>query len=134
MKTPTKTPKQPISTPTAPAAIGPYSQGVKAGDFIFFSGQIPLCPHSSKIVDGGIKEQTAQVLKNIDALLKSQNLTSDSVVKATVFLTDLNDFSAVNELYANYFSTNPPARSCIQVCKLPMGSLVEIEIIAMHNS
>jgi len=122
-----------ISTPNAPAAIGPYSQGVMVGDFIFFSGQIPLCPQSGKLIGGGIKEQTRQVLKNIDALLKSQNLAAESVVKATVFLTDLNDFGTFNELYAEYFNTNPPARSCVQVCKLPMGASVEIEIIALNS-
>jgi len=122
--------KQIISTNTAPVAIGPYSQGVKAGDLIFFSGQIPLDAVTGKLVDGGVIEQTVQVLKNIDALLKSQGLTSKNVVKATVFLVDLGDFAKVNAEYAKYFAVEPPARSCVQVSKLPMGSLIEIEVIA----
>ncbi|MCL2848269.1 MAG: RidA family protein [Firmicutes bacterium] len=122
--------KKIIATNTAPKAIGPYSQGIQINNFFYFSGQIPLCPISSKIVEGGIVPQTKQVLKNIDALLKSQNLTSENVIKTTVFLIDLNDFSTVNAEYATYFNTNPPARSCVQVCRLPLDSLVEIEIIA----
>jgi len=122
--------KKIISTTTAPAAIGPYSQGVQIGDFYYFSGQIPLSPATGKIVDGGIEAQTKQVLQNIDSLLKSQNLTAEDVIKTTVFLLDLNDFATVNQEYATYFDTNPPARSCIQVARLPLDSLVEIEVIA----
>jgi len=122
--------KKIIHTDKAPAAVGPYSQGIAIKDIIFFSGQIPLEPKTGKMVEGGIVAQTNQVLQNIDALLTSQKLTSANVVKATVFLKDLNDFAAVNTEYSKYFATLPPARSCVQVAKLPLDALVEIEIIA----
>ena len=125
--------KRIVSTTHAPAAVGPYSQGVAANGFIFFSGQIPLDPATGQMVAGGIKEQTRQVLKNIDALLKSEGLTTENVVKATVFITDMNLFGEVNEIYAQYFKTNPPARSCVQVCNLPKDALVEIEVTAVCN-
>jgi len=121
--------KQIINTPNAPQAIGPYSQGVKAGNLIFFSGQIPL-GLDGNIVGSDVLTQTKQVLKNIDALLASQNLTAENVIKATVFLKDMNDFSTVNGEYAKFFIVNPPARSCIEVSRLPKDVLVEIEIIA----
>ena len=123
--------KQIINTKNAPVAIGPYSQGIKTNNLMFFSGQIPLDPTTGKVVDGGVKEQTKQVLKNIDALLKSQKLTAENVIKTTVFLKDMADFATVNTEYATFFNTNPPARSCVAVSGLPLGVLVEIEVIAM---
>ena len=125
--------KRVIYTESAPKAVGPYSQGVAAGDFIFFSGQVPLDPATGKLVAGGISEQTRQVLKNVEALLESESLTAKNVVKATVFITDMNDFSAVNAEYAKYFTGNPPARSCVEVSKLPLDALVEIEIVAYRG-
>ena len=122
--------KKIISTTAAPGAVGPYSQGVQAGSIIYFSGQVPLDAATGKLVEGGVAAQTRQVLKNIDALLKSQNLTAENVVKATVFITNMDDFAAVNAEYAKYFSTNPPARSCVQVSRLPLSAEVEIEVIA----
>ncbi len=124
--------KKIIATDTAPKAIGPYSQGIEANGFLFFSGQIPLDPDTGKLADGGIAEQTRQALKNIDALLKSQGLFAQNVVKATVFITDMSQFPAVNAEYGKYFSVDPPARSCVEVAKLPMGAAVEIEVIAVR--
>jgi 2-iminobutanoate/2-iminopropanoate deaminase len=118
-----------VSTEKAPAAIGPYSQAVKAGGFLFASGQIPLNPATGEVVEGGIVEQTRRVLDNIVALLTSQELTLDKVVKTTVFLKDLNDFQEMNTIYAEYFTTNYPARSTVQVAKLPKDVKVEIEVI-----
>ena len=122
--------KKIISTTNAPAAVGPYSQGVQIGNVIYFSGQVPLDPATGKLVDGDVAAQTRQVIKNIDALLKSQNLTADHVVKATVFITNMDDFATINTEYAKFFANNPPARSCVQVSRLPLGAEVEIEVIA----
>jgi len=119
-----------ISSPDAPPAIGPYSQGILTGSFIFLSGQIPLVRDTGKFVDGGITEQTEQVITNIKALLKSQNLDLSDVVKATVFLADMNEFTAMNEVYAKHFTGRPPARSTVQVARLPRDARVEIEVIA----
>ncbi len=119
-----------ISTDLAPKAVGAYSQGIEIDDFYFFSGQIAINPKTQKLEDETFLGQTEQIIKNIDALLKSQNLTKDNVIKTTIFLTDISQFAKVNEIYASYFNTNPPARSCVAVCALPMGAKVEIEIIA----
>jgi 2-iminobutanoate/2-iminopropanoate deaminase len=121
-----------ISSPTAPAAVGPYSQGIKAGPFIFLSGQIPLDPKTGLIVGATIEEQTERVIQNIIAVLDVVNSGLFQVVKATVFLKDLNDFDGMNRVYSKYFEVNPPARSTIQVARLPKDSLVEIEVI-VHN-
>ncbi len=118
-----------ISTDQAPAAIGPYSQGVKVGKTIYLSGQIPLLPKTGEMVEGGIEEQTRHVMDNIQAILKSLQLSMENVVKTTIFLVDLNQFGTVNEIYGSYFKTDPPARSTIQVAALPKGALVEIESI-----
>jgi 2-iminobutanoate/2-iminopropanoate deaminase len=123
-----------VSSPDAPAAIGPYSQGIKAGGFVFLSGQIPLVGPTGKIVSGMIKEQTEQVILNIQALLASEGLTLNDVVKATVFLASMNEFSAMNEIYAKYFTGTPPARSTVEVSRLPRDVRVEIEIIAKSSS
>src|SRR5436309_3133593 len=122
--------KKIISTNEAPAAIGPYSQAVCSGSFLFCSGQIPLDPKSGQIVSGDITAQTRRVLDNIAALLRADGLTFDNVVKTTVFLTNLDDFQIVNEVYGSYFKQNPPARSTVQVSALPRGANVEIEVIA----
>jgi 2-iminobutanoate/2-iminopropanoate deaminase len=119
-----------IKASDAPKAVGPYSQGVKANGFIFFSGQIALDPVSGDLTGGGIINETGQVLKNIGALLRSQNLSVEDVVKTTVFITDMNNFPVVNDIYGKFFGTNPPARSCVEVSKLPKGALVEIELVA----
>jgi 2-iminobutanoate/2-iminopropanoate deaminase len=119
-----------INSPDAPPAIGPYSQGIHAGSFVFLSGQIPLVRDTGEFVAGGIREQTEQVIANITALLKSQNLKLSDVVKATVFLADMNEFTAMNEVYAKHFTGTPPARSTVQVARLPRDARVEIEVIA----
>ena len=122
--------KKIISTNEAPAAIGPYSQAVRSGSFLFCSGQIPLDPKSGQIVAGDIIAQTRRVLDNIAAVLRAEGITFDNIVKTTIFLTDLDDFQLVNEVYASYFKQDPPARSTVQVSALPRGAHVEIEVIA----
>ena len=119
-----------VNTAAAPKAVGPYSQAVWAGDFLFCAGQIPIDPVTGNLVSGGVVEQTARVLENIRGILTSQNLTPAHVVKTTVFLADMNHFAAMNEVYARFFTGNFPARSTVQVARLPKDALVEIEIIA----
>jgi 2-iminobutanoate/2-iminopropanoate deaminase len=122
--------RQIVTTDRAPQAVGPYSQAVWAGDLLFCAGQIPLDPASGQMINANITEQTIRVLENIKALLASQGLGLDRVVKSTVFIQDMNQFAAMNEVYARYFPTNPPARSTVQVARLPKDALVEIEVIA----
>jgi 2-iminobutanoate/2-iminopropanoate deaminase len=122
--------KKIISTNEAPGAIGPYSQAVRSGRFLFCSGQVPLDPKSGQIVPGDIAAQTRRVLDNIAAVLRVEGLTFDSVVKTTIFLTDLGDFQTVNEVYGSYFKQSPPARSTVQVSALPKDAKIEIEVIA----
>jgi 2-iminobutanoate/2-iminopropanoate deaminase len=122
--------KKIIFTGEAPQAIGPYSQAVRSGRFLFCSGQIPLDPKSGEIVSGDIATQTRRVLDNIGAILRMAGLTFDNVVKTTIFLTNLADFQTVNEVYGSYFKQDPPARSTVQVSALPRGANVEIEVIA----
>jgi 2-iminobutanoate/2-iminopropanoate deaminase len=122
--------RQIVATDAAPKAIGPYSQAVWAGDFLFCAGQIPLDPVTGNMVAGGVSEQTTRVLENIRGVLQSQGLDFGRVVKVTVFLSDMNNFAAMNEVYANYFTKGPPARSTVQVARLPKDALVEIEVIA----
>src|SRR6266511_5688735 len=126
--------KKPIFTSEAPAAIGPYSQGIRTGRFLFCSGQIPLDPESGEIVSGDIATQTRRVLDNIGAVLKAEGLAFENIVKTTIFLTDLADFQTVNETYGSYFKQQPPARSTVQVSALPKGANVEIEVIAVANN
>src|SRR6476620_9764299 len=126
--------KQIIHTDHAPKAVGPYSQAVRMGDYLFCSGQISIDPKTQEVFTGDIKIQTEMVLSNIDALLKSQNLKFSNIVKTTIFLTSMSDFAAVNEIYAKRFSENPPARSTVQVAGLPKGVNVEIEIIANYTA
>jgi 2-iminobutanoate/2-iminopropanoate deaminase len=125
--------KKIIATSDAPAAIGPYSQAIRSGNFIFCSGQIPLEPKSGQIVSDDIGDQTRRVLDNISGLLKSEGLSLADVVKTTIFLTDLGNFQIVNEIYGSYFKNQPPARSTVQVSALPKGARVEIEVIACAN-
>jgi 2-iminobutanoate/2-iminopropanoate deaminase len=120
-----------ISTTEAPTAIGPYSQGIAAGPFVFCSGQIPLKPETGSLIKGGVSDQTKQVLQNIAAVLRVHGLGMEHVVKTTVFLTDLADFGEMNAIYASYFPSDPPARSTIQVAALPKGANIEIEAIAL---
>ena len=122
--------KKIISTNEAPGAIGPYSQAVRVGNFLFCSGQIPLDPKSGEIVSGDIAAQTRRVLDNIAAVLRADGLSFDNVVKTTIFLTDLEDFQTVNEIYGSYFEHDPPARSTVQVSGLPKGAKIEIDAIA----
>lgn len=125
--------KQIVSTDKAPAAIGPYSQAVWAGPFLFVSGQIPIDPATGSLVEGDVTTQAERVLKNIEGILASQNLSFEEVAKATVFATDMNAFASVNEVYARFFSKNPPARSFVQVAALPRGAQIEIEVIAYRG-
>lgn len=122
--------KQQISTTAAPAAIGPYSQGIKVGNLFFFSGQIPLDPQTGNLVDGSIKLETERVMANMEAALAGAQLTFDHVVKTTIYLTDLNNFAVVNEIYGRFFSDPAPARACVEVSALPKGCNIEIEWIA----
>jgi len=122
--------KKQIKTNDAPAAIGPYSQAIQVGDLTFYSGQIPLDPQSGTIVEGGIVEQTRQVMANMAAMLKASDRGFDDVVKTTIYLTDLADFVTVNEIYGEFFGDVPPARACVQVAALPKGAEIEIEWIA----
>jgi 2-iminobutanoate/2-iminopropanoate deaminase len=123
--------KNVISTNEAPGAIGPYSQAVRSGGFLFCSGQIPLDPKSGQIVPGDIASQTRRVLDNIAAVLRAEGLSFDNVVKTTIFLADLGDFQTVNEVYGSYFKQDPPARSTVQVSALPKGAKIEVEAIAI---
>lgn len=119
-----------VNTTKAPSAIGPYSQGVNVGDLFFFSGQIPLDPSTGELAENNIKAQTKQSLENVKALLESQDLDFSNVIKTTVFLDSMDDFAAMNEVYAEYFVAPYPARSAVAVDKLPKGALVEVEVIA----
>lgn len=120
-----------IATTNAPGAIGPYSQAVKtAGGMLFVSGQIPLVPATGAVVEGGIVEQTTQVLENLKAIVTAAGYTLSDVVKTTVYITNMGDFGKVNEIYGKYFTENSPARVCVEVSKLPKDVLVEIDVIA----
>lgn len=124
--------KKVISTVNAPKAIGPYSQAIEANGMIFISGQIPVNPEIGKVVEGGIKEQTEQVMKNIGGILAEAGLDYTNVVKCTCLLSDMDNFAAMNEIYGSYFMENAPARAAYGVVKLPLGVLVEIEAIAVR--
>lgn len=122
--------KTEITTSGAPSAIGPYSQGIKIGNFLFASGQVPIIPETGEVFKGDIKDAVHLVFKNIGAILAEAGLTYDNVVKTTVFIKDMNDFAAVNEVYGSYFKKPYPARSCVEVARLPKDVGVEIEVIA----
>jgi 2-iminobutanoate/2-iminopropanoate deaminase len=123
--------KETISTENAPGAIGPYSQAVKTGNLVFCSGQIPIDPETGDFVSGGVGEQTDQVLRNLSAVLKAAGTSLGDVVKTTVFLADMNDFTAMNEIYTKYFDENKPARATVQAARLPRDARVEIDCIAV---
>lgn len=125
-------PKKHVETPHAPKPIGPYSQGVIAGGFLFVSGQIPIDPATNAIVEGDIETQAEQVMKNLLAVLKEAKMGPDNVVKATVYLADLSDFPRMNEVYARYLGKEPPARSTIQAAGLPRGVRVEVDVVAAY--
>ncbi len=119
-----------VSTKDAPAAIGPYSQAIRAGDFLFASGQIPLDPATGALVPGGIADQTHRVLKNLGGVLKAAGVSFDRVVKTTVYLADMSEFAAMNDVYATYFPAPAPARATVQAARLPRDVKVEIDVVA----
>jgi 2-iminobutanoate/2-iminopropanoate deaminase len=123
--------KQTVQTEQAPKAIGPYSQAIKANGFVFASGQIPIIPETGEFVAGGISEQTEQVIKNLSRVLEAAGSGLDRVVKTTVFLADMEEFVAMNQVYGKYFSEEPPARATVEAAGLPRGARVEIEAIAL---
>lgn len=123
--------KDRVQTDNAPKAIGPYSQAIKANGFVFASGQIPLDPATMQIVEGGIREQTERVMNNLEAVLKASGSSLEGVVKTTVFLKDLTDFAEMNEVYGSFFRQTPPARSTVEVARLPRDVRVEIDVIAL---
>lgn len=125
--------KKVIATTNAPAAIGPYSQAVQAGNMLFASGQLGIDPATGNFVEGGVKEQTAQAFKNVHAILAEAGFAIDQVVKTTVFLADMGDFAAMNEVYASQFQGGFPARSAVAVKTLPKNGLVEVEVIAVKD-
>ena len=122
--------RQAVSTPSAPKAIGPYSQAIRAGSLLFVSGQVPIDPATGQIVNGDIAAQTHRVFQNIGEILKAGGASFDHVVRTTVFLADMDDFSAMNEAYATYFTTPAPARATVQVSRLPKDARVEIDVVA----
>ena len=123
--------KKVIQTDKAPKAIGPYSQAIQAANLLFLSGQIPIDPKTGELIKGDIRQQTQRVLENIKGLLESQELGMGDVIKVTIFLKDMGNFNQVNEVYATYFSSSPPARSTVEVAKLPRNAEIEIEAIAL---
>src|SRR5438046_4011089 len=125
--------KKIISTSEAPAAVGPYSQAIRIGNFVFCSGQIPLDPKTGEIVPGDVNAQTRRVMENIAAVLRAEELNFGNIIKTTIFLTNLADFQPVNELYGSYFKSHPPTRSTVQVAAVPMGANVDIEVMAAAN-
>ena len=123
--------REPIATDRAPAAVGPYSQAVRFGNMVFTAGQLGMDPQAGALVKGGVAAQTRQALTNLQAVLEAAGTSMDNVVKTTVFLQDIGDFQAMNEVYTQFFGEAPPARSAVQVAALPLGGLVEIEAVAM---
>ncbi|KNY26069.1 RidA family protein [Pseudobacteroides cellulosolvens] len=123
--------KEVLTTKKAPEAIGPYSQAIKVGDIIYTSGQIPIDPATGQVVQGGIEAQTKQVLENINAILVNAGSSFKNVIKSTVFVKDMNDFTAINNIYGQYFKEPYPARSLVEVARLPKDVLIEIEVIAL---
>ena len=123
--------REQIQTESAPKAIGPYAQAIKTANFVYTAGQIPIDPRTGNFIDGGIDEQTRQVLENLKAVLAAAGSSLDQVVKATVFLKNMADFAAMNDVYAEYFSASKPARSTVAVAELPRGALIEIDLVAL---
>ena len=122
--------KRIVNTEHAPRAIGPYSQAIRCNDWLFVSGQIPIDPNTSQLVDGTIEDRTRRVMENIRAILAAAGATFADVVKATIYVTDLRDFAAINSIYGSYFPSDPPARATVQVAALPLGSPIEIDVVA----
>ncbi|HEU5425154.1 MAG TPA: RidA family protein [Nitrolancea sp.] len=123
-------PKSVVATQQAPQAIGPYSQAIRLGNLLFTAGQIPLDPSSGKLVEGDIEQQTERVMRNLQAILEAAGSSLDQVVKTTCFLADLDDFQRFNQIYGQFFTNQPPARSTVQVARLPAGARVEVECVA----
>ena len=123
--------REPVKTSNAPAALGPYSQAIKVGEFVYTSGQVAIDPATGEFIDGGIAEQTERVLKNVAAVLEAAGSSLDQVVKTLVFLSDMNDFAAMNEVYGKFFTGAPPARSTVQAARLPKDARIEIEAVAL---
>jgi len=121
-----------VSAQDAPAALGPYSHAIRANGFVFTAGQVGIVPGSGALAEGGVEAQTRQVLENISAVLRAAGTSLERVVKTTVFLADMDDFATVNGIYAQYFRQEPPARSAVEVARLPLGALVEIETVALE--
>ena len=126
--------KSPISSPDAPKAIGPYSQAIKANGFVFVSGQVAIDPATQQVISGDVTAQTERVLKNVSAILKAAGSSLEKVVRSGVFLKSMNDFAAMNEVYGKFFSSNPPARSTVEVSRLPKDVMVEIDVIALADT
>jgi 2-iminobutanoate/2-iminopropanoate deaminase len=124
--------KETVNTDHGPKAIGPYSQAVKANGFVFVSGQVALDPKTQQLIEGGITQQTERVMENLKGIVEASGSTMAKVVKTTVFLSDMNDFTAMNEIYGRYFPSHPPARATVQVSRLPKDVKVEIEVIALQ--
>jgi 2-iminobutanoate/2-iminopropanoate deaminase len=122
--------RQAVSTPAAPAAIGPYSQAIRAGSLVFVSGQIPLDPETGKLIEGDVTQQTHRVFRSLAAILEAAGSSLDRVVRATVYLADMNEFAAMNDVYGTYFSSPAPARSTVQAARLPKDARIEIDVIA----
>jgi 2-iminobutanoate/2-iminopropanoate deaminase len=122
-----------ISTKNAPAAVGPYAQAIRVGDFIYTAGQIALIPESGELVEGGIEAQTRQVMQNLASVLEAAGSSLASVVKTTIFVINLADFATINKVYGSFFMSDPPARSTVQVAALPLGANVEIEAVAITD-
>lgn len=125
--------REAISTENAPAAVGPYSQAIRVGDFIYTAGQIALIPETGKLVEGGIEAQTWQVMQNLASVLEAAGSSLAHVVKTTIFVTNLADFATINQVYGSFFTSDPPARSTVQVAALPLGANVEIEVVAIAD-
>jgi 2-iminobutanoate/2-iminopropanoate deaminase len=123
-----------VTANQAPSAIGPYSQGIKVGDFVFTSGQLPIDPTTGEIISGGVREQVERVLDNLQAVLVAAGADLIDVTKTTLYIRNMADFGIINEIYAEYFTSKPPARSCVEVARLPRDVLVEIEAVAYVNS
>ena len=125
--------KEMIVSDKAPAAVGPYSQAIRVGDLIYTAGQVPIDPATGKLVEGDIQAQTRQVIQNLKEVLEAAGSSLDNVVKTTVFLQDINDYAAVNEVYGSFFGNSAPARSAVQVAALPLGAHIEIEVVAIRS-
>ena len=122
-----------VKTKNAPAAVGPYSQAVRVGSFIYTAGQIALIPETGQLIEGGIEAQARQVMQNLAAVLEASGSSLASVVKTTIYVTNLAEFATINQVYGSFFSSDPPARSTVQVAALPLGANVEIEVVALVN-